>query len=118
MTISQYEAKDEGNIWNKLQNSRLKSFFLENIFVWNVKIFKVFRNFLEKKYWLDWHKISIRQAHLPNLKDGIFWVTPRVLVLAQRSNNRQKKKFFVNGREKNSRKNSNTHVFGAALKGE
>ena len=39
MRICQNEAKDEANIWNKLQNSRLKSYFLENIFVWKCEIF-------------------------------------------------------------------------------
>ena len=61
--------------------------------------------------------MSIRPAHLYNVKHELLWTCPDVLVSAWRSANQQKNMFFLNQGEKNSRKNSDTHVLGTILKG-
>ena len=92
-------------------------FFCKIFLSGNVKILVALRNFLQKIYWLDWHKISICTALLYNVQHELLWASPDVLVLARRCPNHQENVFFLNDVEKNSRKNSNTNQLGTALKG-
>ena len=62
--------------------------------------------------------MSIRHAHPYKLSENVLWVSHGVLVLAWSSANQQKFKIFINGQEKTSSKNSNTHVGYCPSQGE